>query len=95
MNRTADEIITAMEFCALNGGASAFLIGDNEMARLVTEWRAMKTRCLSSDLDKLEAAIIAAYERGAAWTTENPNSSEYVKKAARDYADKITSPMNT
>ena len=39
--------------------------------------------------------IAAAYERGAAWTTENPNSSEYVKKAARDYADKITSQKNT
>ena len=44
--------------------------------------------------EQLEAAIIAAYERGAEWTRENPNSPEYVKKAARDYADKITSPMN-
>lgn len=39
--------------------------------------------------------IAAAYERGAAWATENPNSSEYVKKAARDYADKTTSQKNT
>lgn len=45
--------------------------------------------------EKLESEIIAAYERGAEWTRENPNSSKYVKKAARDYADKITSPLNT
>lgn len=52
MNRSTDELIAAMAVCLLDGGASAFLIGDNEMARLVTEWRDMK------------AATELAYERG-------------------------------
>ena len=39
MNRTPDELIAAMEFCLLDGGASVFLMGDNEMARLVLAWR--------------------------------------------------------
>ena len=42
MNRSADELIDAMAFCLVDKGASGFLIGDNEMARLVTEWRRMK-----------------------------------------------------
>jgi hypothetical protein len=54
----------------------------------------MEDQMLLAGRDALEAAIIAAYKRGAEWERENPNSSEYVNKAARDYADKITSPAN-
>ncbi len=46
MNRTADELINAMAFCLLDGKASGFLIGDNEMARLVVEWRRMREALL-------------------------------------------------
>ena len=43
MNRSADELIDAMAFAALDkGGNVTFLAGDNELARLVTEWRRMK-----------------------------------------------------
>lgn len=57
MDRTPDEVINAMEFCLLNGRASAFLIGDNEMARLVLEWRELK--------DAREASDVAiAFEKG-------------------------------
>lgn len=55
MNRSADEIIDAMAFCVLNGGANAFLIGDNEMARLVEAWREMRSQTVSMEL---------AFERG-------------------------------
>lgn len=55
MNRSADEIIEAMAACVLNGGAYAFLLGDNEMARLVEQWREMKSASLSAEL---------AYEKG-------------------------------
>ncbi len=50
MNRSADELIEAMAFCVVDRGASAFLIGDNEMARLVEAWRDMKSKCLASEL---------------------------------------------
>lgn len=46
-------------------------------------------------VEMLETEIAAAYERGAAWVGENPNASDYVGKAARDYADKITSPESS
>ena len=55
MNRSADELIDAMAFCVVDRGASAFLIGDNEMARLVEAWREMKSQCLAAEL---------AFERG-------------------------------
>jgi hypothetical protein len=48
LNRTADEVIDAMALCCLAGNSSAFLIGDNEMARLVEEYR--KMRSLLADL---------------------------------------------
>lgn len=44
--------------------------------------------------EEVERGMIAAYERGAAWMRENPDCSEYVTKAACDYADKATSPTN-
>lgn len=50
MNRTPDQIIDAMAFCALDGGASAFLMGDNEMARLITEWRSMRVQLASASI---------------------------------------------
>ena len=57
MNRTPDELIAEMEHCILNGRASAFLIGDNEMARLVLEWRELK--------DARDASGVAiAFEKG-------------------------------
>lgn len=57
MNRTPDEVIAEMEHCILNGRASAFLIGDNEMARLVLEWRDVKAMVAASG-----AAV--AFEQG-------------------------------
>jgi hypothetical protein len=41
--------------------------------------------------DVIEDIIVAAYKRGAEWTRINPDSAEYVGKAARDYADRIMS----
>jgi hypothetical protein len=40
------------------------------------------------DEDILEAMLEAAYKRGAGWTWENPDSEQFICKAARDYADK-------
>lgn len=67
MNRTPDELIAAMEFCLLDGGASAFLIGDNEMARLVLEWRELKSATeLAFARGKLEGINAAREVLGAA-----------------------------
>lgn len=45
MNRTPDELIDALAFAALDrNGSVTFLIGDNEIARLVLAWREMKGR---------------------------------------------------
>jgi hypothetical protein len=49
MNRTPDQIIDAMEVCCVDHGANGFLIGDNEMARLVLEWRNLKTALDAAD----------------------------------------------
>ncbi len=36
----------------------------------------------------LSIIIANAYQRGAAWARENPESPEYIVKASLDYADK-------
>ena len=57
MDRTPDEVINAMEHCLLHCGGSAFLIGDNEMARLVLEWRELKNA-------KEASGVAIAFEKG-------------------------------
>lgn len=44
--------------------------------------------------DALEQMMIEAYERGAAWAWQNSYAaSEFLAKAARDYADKTLSEI--
>lgn len=38
-----------------------------------------------------ERDMISAYERGGAWMLENSGTPGYIAKAARDYADRMTS----
>jgi hypothetical protein len=71
MNRTADEIIDAMEACVLGGGATAFLIGDNEMARLVEAWREMKLLCVNAELAFERGRAAGISELGAALTEQS------------------------
>jgi hypothetical protein len=42
MNRTPEELIDAIAFALENDGIGGILIGDNEFARLVLEWRKLK-----------------------------------------------------
>lgn len=46
----------------------------------------------AADIDPVYMAIARAYQRGAQWMRENPDSPEYVVKASFDYADKVTAP---
>lgn len=44
--------------------------------------------------DKAFKDIMDAYLRGYAWAGENPDSADFVYKAAYDYADKVTGAEN-
>lgn len=59
---------------------------DYNMQRLLEELAAAGLTIAPANDDVRFSEIVAAYERGAAWST-------FVKKAARDYADKVTSPV--
>lgn len=43
--------------------------------------------------DQLFELIAAAYLRGIEWGQDNPDALDYAQKAASDYADKTTSPL--
>lgn len=44
-----------------------------------------------SETDERFNEIVRAYIRGADWIRQNPDDAVYLDKAARDYADKVTS----
>ena len=57
MNRSAEEMIDALEFAALDrGGAITFLAGDNELARVVAAWRKQNARIAELE-DGIRATI--------------------------------------
>lgn len=66
---------------------------DYNMQRLLEELAAAGLTIAPANDDVRFSEIVAAYERGAAWSTENTECATFVKKAARDYADKVTSPV--
>lgn len=86
MNEHATETLRRY-FAAGVHGTDAY-----NMQRLLGELAAAGLTIAPIDGDGRFAEIVAAYERGAAWTRENAECAAYVQKAARDYADKITSP---
>lgn len=59
MNRTPNELTDALAFAIVNGGVSTVLVGDNELSRLIVDWRE------KSDEIKLLQEIVRLVNRGS------------------------------